>query len=83
MKTIYRQAKCRQCGATLTHKATGRNKFYCSTKCRVYHARAIKRWAKTCIDALMAGKPEPIAPGHAIEIAQYTVHSDGTTHRRA
>ena len=84
MKTIiYRQVHCYHCGAPLTHKATGRNKNYCGARCRVGHSRAIKRWSKKCIKAIMAGEPEPTPPGHAIEIAQFTVNSDGSTTRRA
>jgi len=61
--TLYRLAICAHCGADLEHKGTGRPRRFCSTRCRVAHLRAMRRWAHQAVDAIMAGEPEPTLPG--------------------
>jgi endogenous inhibitor of DNA gyrase (YacG/DUF329 family) len=76
---LYRQVHCLYCGAELEHKAEGRDKSFCSAKCRMYYRRALKRWSARCVDAALAGDPEPEQDfGHPVEIAQYRVNSDGS-----
>jgi len=58
----YEPETCRVCGAELTHEPTGRPKRFCSGRCRVRHHRDVKRWARACVDAVLAGKPEPSHP---------------------
>jgi predicted nucleic acid-binding Zn ribbon protein len=82
--TIFRQVHCLWCGAELHHKATGRGREFCSAKCRVYYARALKRHAARCVDAALAGEPEPARDyGYPVEIAHYTVGEDGTVTKRS
>jgi len=81
---IHRQEICVWCGSELEHKATGRDKRFCSAKCRVYHKRALKRWAKCCIDATLAGDPEPSQDfGYPVKIARYVVNPDGSVTKRS
>lgn len=73
---IHRQVHCRWCGEELEHRPTGRAREFCSDKCRVYHRRAFKRHARACVDAALAGKPEPECDfGQPIEIRSYVVSS--------
>jgi hypothetical protein len=83
VKTVYRQVRCRWCGKELEHAATGRAKEYCSGHCRVYYNRARKEYASRCVDAALAGEPEPEQDfGYPIELAHYVINDDGTTTRR-
>lgn len=76
---LYRQVRCYNCGVELEHKAEGRDKRFCNAKCRVYYARASKRWAKRSIDALLAGEPEPERDFcYPVELARYRVNTDGS-----
>lgn len=77
MTTIYRQAVCVHCGKPLEHAGTGRPKRFCSTRCRVAHARAMKRWAHEAVDASMAGEPEPDLPGHGVQLRRYETSQAG------
>jgi hypothetical protein len=80
---LYRQVRCRWCGAELVHQAEGRSKKYCSAKCRVYNRRAEKRWARKCVDAILAHEPEPARDwGYPIEHGQYRVNTDGSVTKR-
>ena len=72
--TIYRQTHCLWCGRELQHKATGRPRETCCAKHRVALNRARKRYALACVDAALAGEPEPARDfGYPIEIRCYTV----------
>jgi endogenous inhibitor of DNA gyrase (YacG/DUF329 family) len=76
---IHRQVHCLWCGAELKHKATGRAKEFCSSKCRVYHRRAFKRWIRECVKAALAGDPEPERDfGYPIKIRSYMIGADGS-----
>ena len=77
MTTIYRQSVCYHCGAELEHARTGRPKRFCSTRCRVAHRRAMKRWAHKGIDAILAGEPNPARPGHDVRIECYETDQAG------
>ena len=80
---LYRQTVCRWCGEELQHAPTGRGRKFCSTRCRVYYQRASKRHARKCVDAMLAGRPEPLQRfGYPIEIRQFVVNDDGTVTRR-
>jgi endogenous inhibitor of DNA gyrase (YacG/DUF329 family) len=80
---LHRQTVCRWCGEELEHKATGRARKFCSPRCRVSFNRAMKRYARECIDAALAGRPEPFRNfGYPIEICSYIVNPDGTVTRR-
>jgi len=57
--TIVRLEFCRWCGADLEHKHTGRPRRFCSDKCRAAHHQAVKRYARRCVDASLAGQPKP------------------------
>jgi hypothetical protein len=81
--TLYRQTVCRWCGEELEHAPTGRAREFCSARCRVYFNRALKRHARQCVDAALAGRPEPLRNfGYPVEIRQYVVNPDGTVTRR-
>jgi hypothetical protein len=81
--TLYRQEHCLWCGAELEHRAAGRGKQFCGARCRVYYQRAVKRHAGQCVDAALAGEPEPARDfGHPIKITSYTVNADGTVTKR-
>ena len=81
--TIWRQEICYWCGAELVHSATGRGKRFCSAKCRIYHRRAVKKWARACDDEALAGQPEPARDfGYPVKIATYEVAPDGTVTKR-
>jgi len=76
--TLYRQVRCMWGGPPLEHKADGRNREYCSDKCRVYRNRAEKRYARACVDAALAGQPEPARDfGYPVEMSRYRVSSNG------
>ena len=79
--TIYRLDVCAHCGDPLEHKPTGRPRRFCSTRCRVAHRRAMKRWAHASVDAIIASDPEPALPGAASSIQAYDVAGDGVTKR--
>lgn len=82
VRRISRQTVCRWCGKELEHSATGRPKEYCSAHCRVYFNRAMKEHASACVDAALAGEPEPERDfGYPIEIKGYLIQPDGTTVR--
>jgi len=80
---LLRQEICYYCGAELEHQAEGRDKHFCSAKCRVYYARASRRWAKRSIDAVLAGEPEPARDfGYPVQLVRYRVNSDGSVTKR-
>lgn len=84
MTTLYRQTICRWCGAELEHKPNGRDKRFCSAKCRVYWRRASQRWARASVEAILAHEPEPKPDfGYPIDMARYTVHKDGTVTKQS
>ena len=83
MTTLYRADVCAHCGEPLEHKPTGRPRRFCSTRCRVAHRRAMKRWAHQAVDAALAGDPEPALPGAETHVQGYTVGGDGTVTKRA
>jgi len=76
--TIYRQAVCLWCGAELHHSPKGRPKMFCKGSCRASYNRALKRWARQSIDAVLAGDPEP-PPNFAqpVQTARYYVDPHG------
>jgi hypothetical protein len=79
---IQRQTRCLWCGEELEHNATGRAKRYCSAHCRVYYNRARKEYASRCVDAALAGEPEPERDfGYPIELATYLIQDDGSVVR--
>ena len=72
--TVHRQVHCLWCGRELRHQATGRPRETCSTRCRVALNRARKQYAIACVDAALAGEPEPARDfGYPIEIRHYDV----------
>ncbi len=83
MEYLYRQEICRHCGAELTHKRTGREKVFCSAKCRVYYKRKMVKWARQCVDATLAGHRQPAKDfGYPVQMARFWIHSDGSVTKR-
>jgi endogenous inhibitor of DNA gyrase (YacG/DUF329 family) len=81
---IHRQVHCQWCGAELDHAPTGRAKRFCSTRCRVAYNRAMKRHAAACVDAALAGQPEPPRDfGQPVEIRTYAIDDVGNVTKRA
>lgn len=82
--TICRQAVCQWCGAELAHARTGRPRRFCSTQCRAAYNRAMKRHARACVDAALAGEPEPPRDfGQPARFASYEIDEAGNVTRRA
>jgi len=77
--TLYRLDVCAHCGDPLEHKPTGRPRRFCSTRCRVAHRRAMKRWAHASVDAIIAGDPEPALPGAGAHVQRYEVNDGAVT----
>ena len=75
---LYRQVYCEWCGAELEHKPVGRDKRFCSPQCHGYWNRANELWARACVDAALAGEPEPRANfGYPRTLGRYRLWSDG------
>lgn len=60
--SAYERPHCKVCQEPLEHKETGRPAEFCSGRCRVKYHRAVKKWARACVDAMLAGKIEPAHP---------------------
>ena len=74
---FFRQEHCEWCGATLEHKRTGRGRRFCGARCRVGYRRAMIDHARRCVDATLAGLPEPPRDfGRPVRIAQYRIVGD-------
>jgi len=76
---IHRQVHCLWCGAILKHAPTGRAKKFCGASCRVAWNRALAAHAEACVEAALAGEPEPEADfGQPVEYGTYRVVGDHT-----
>jgi hypothetical protein len=81
---ISRQVVCQWCGAELKHANTGRPKRFCSTKCRAAYNRAMKQHAQACVEAALAGEPEPPREfGQPARFAPYEIDEDGDVTKQA
>jgi predicted nucleic acid-binding Zn ribbon protein len=81
---ISRLAHCQMCGADLEHSATGRPKRFCSTRCRLAYHRAMKRHAAACVDAALAGEPEPPRDyGQPIKYTTFEIDDAGNVTKQA
>jgi len=84
MTTIHRQVHCEWCCEDLDHASTGRAKRFCSTRCRVAYSRAMKRHAAVCVEAALAGQPEPPRDfGQPVKIRAYEIDGAGNVTKRA
>jgi len=82
IKTIHRQVRCLWCGQELEHAPTGRPKRYCCPDHRVRYNRAMKKHARECAEAALAGEPEPERDfGYPIEFATYEIEGDEVRRR--
>ena len=79
---ILRQTHCILCGEPLTHRARGKAKRFCGSKCRVYYGRYVRYYAKACVNAALAGKPEPTSPFYPVSLAYYECLDNGDTKKR-
>lgn len=76
-ETLARQRICYFCGCELQHKATGRARHFCSTRCRMAHRRAVRDHAERCVDAALAHLPEPPRDfGYPVRLARYAIVGD-------
>jgi hypothetical protein len=84
VKSISRLARCQWCGAELEHQATGRPRCFCSTRCRVAYNRAVKQHAAACVEAALAGKPEPPRDfGQPAKYTSFEIDDAGNVAKRA
>ena len=81
--TIHRLEFCLWCGAELEHRRTGRPRRFCSPGCRAAHNRALKQHARRCVEAALAGQPEPPRDyGQPVSFELYEIDAEGNVTKR-